>query len=409
MTVESDRHQRLVLRVGLLSLSVAVLGIALGTWLAHRRSATPPVKAPARPMPQLSIHAQGADWPMFGGGPAHLGRAAGTLGDRLELAWASKTSGPIKSSPAIVEGRVFVGSSDANVYALDLETGRRIWSCKTGDAVEAPVCVVGGAAYVGALDGWLYALDCNDGSLHWKYQTGGQIAGGANWVRSPQGDRVWIVVGSHDGSVHCVDSQSGQSVWTYKTDNYVNGLPAVAEGRCVIGGCDARVHVISAADGNGVTTIDSNSYIAASPAVHEGQVYVGNYDGVFLKADIGRGEVVWRHPVPDGPILTSPALGDGVVIFGARDKHVHCLRQQDGQVVWTFEALDNVDSSPAICNGKVVFGSDDGRLYMVRVTDGSLVWSYQVGKPIASSPAIAFGVVVVGCDDGSVYAFGEMR
>jgi outer membrane protein assembly factor BamB len=136
---------------------------------------------------------------------------------------------------------------------------------------------------------------------------------------------------------------------------------------------------------------------------------VGNYDGVFLKADIGKGEVLWRHPVPDAPILTSPAIGDQVVVFGARDKQVHCLRQQDGERVWTFKALDNVDSSPAICDGKVVFGSDDGRLYIVRVTNGSLVWSYLIGKPITSSPAVAYGVVVVGCDDGSVYAFGEMR
>jgi len=39
---------------------------------------------------------------MFGGGPAHLGRASGTLADKLEPAWTFKTSGPIKSSPAIV-------------------------------------------------------------------------------------------------------------------------------------------------------------------------------------------------------------------------------------------------------------------------------------------------------------------
>jgi outer membrane protein assembly factor BamB len=407
--MDSPHRQGEVIRTALLALGVAFLCIGLAIWLVHRRSVAPPAQAPIKPVPRLAIHAVGTDWPMFGGGPAHLGRASGTLADKLELAWTYKTSGPIKSSPAILEDRVYVGSSDANVCALDLRTGSRIWSYKAGDSVEAPVCVKEGVVYVGATDGWLYALDAKDGSLRWKYQTGGQIAGGANWVESPQGDRVWIVVGSHDGSVHCVDSRTGQSVWTYKTDNYVNGLPAVAEGRCVIGGCDARVHVISVADGNGVTTIDSGSYIAASPAIFEGQVYIGNYDGVFLKADIGKGEVLWRHPVPDAPILTSPALVDQVVVFGARDKQVHCLRQQDGQTVWTFKALDNVDSSPLICDGKVMFGSDDGRLYMVRVIDGSLVWSYLIGKPITSSPAVAFGVVVVGCDDGSVYAFGEMR
>jgi len=409
MAMDSLHKQNDVVRTALLALAVAVLCIGAGVWLAHQRHMSGSPLVPEKRQPQLSIHAEESDWPMFGGGPAHLGRASGSLADKLDLAWTFKTSGPVKSSPAIVDGRVFIGSSDANVCALDLRTGNRLWSYKAGDAVEAPVCVVAGVVYVGATDGWLYALDANDGALRWRYQTGGQIAGGANWVRSPQGDRVWIVVGSHDGNVHCVDSQTGLPVWTYKTDNYVNGLPAVADGRCVIGGCDARVHVISVADGNGITSIDSGSYIAASPAIWEGQVYVGNYDGMFLKADLSKGVVIWRHQVPDAQILTSPAIGDRVVVFGARDRQVHCVRQQDGQPVWTFKALDNVDSSPLICDGKVVFGSDDGRLYMIRVADGSLVWSYLIGKPIVSSPAVAYGVVVAGCDDGFVYAFGEMR
>lgn len=407
--MESFHRQRNVVTTGLLALAVAVVCIGLATWIAHRRSGARPAQGPAPSVPHLFVHAEGSDWPLFGGGQARPGRASGTLADKLELAWTAKTSGPVKSSPAIVDGRVYVGSSDANVYALDLRTGRRIWSRLVGDAVEAPVCVYDGAVYAGATDGLLYALDGKDGSLRWTYRTDGQIAGGANWVRSPQGDALWILVGSHDGSVHCVDGRTGRPVWTYRTDNYVNGLPAVAGATCVIGGCDALVHVISVADGNAVTTIDSGAYIAASPAIDEGQVYVGNYEGVFLRADLGRGQVVWRHTVPDGPIVTSPAIGDQVVVFGARDKQVHCLRLQDGQTVWTFKALDNVDSSPALCDGKVVFGSDDGRLYMVRAADGGLVWSALIGKPITSSPAVAFGVVVVGCDDGCVYAFGEMR
>ena len=404
-----QQQQGDVLRTAMLAAAVAVLCTGVGAWLAHRRSVPSSARGPDKGPPRLVIQAEGGDWPMLGGGPQHLGRATGTLADKLALAWTFKTSGPVKSSPAVVAGRVFVGSSDANLYALDLETGHRLWSYKAADAVDAPVCVEGGTVFAGSSDGFLYALDANDGALRWRYQTGGQIAGGANCVRSPKGNGLWIVVGSYDGSLHCVDAQTGQRVWTYKTDNYVNGSPAVADGRCVIGGCDARIHVVSVADGNGITTIDSGSYIAASAATWAGHVYVGNYNGDFLKANVASGQILWRCTVPDTPILTSPAVGEQVVIFGARDKQVHCVRQEDGQAVWAFKALDNVDSSPAICDGKVVFGSDDGRLYMVRVAGGSLVGSYQIGKPIASSPAVSHGVVVVGCDDGGVYAFGEMK
>jgi len=136
-----------------------------------------------------------------------------------------------------------------------------------------------------------------------------------------------------------------------------------------------------------VTTIDSGSYIAASPAILENEIYVGNYDGVFMMADVGKAEVVWRHAVPDSPILTTPALGSQVVVFGPGQAGP--LHSAPGRPAGLdFKALDNVDSSPVICDGKVVFGSDDGRLYMLRMKDGAPVWSYQIGRPIASSPLL---------------------
>src|SRR6266705_4703353 len=59
-------------------------------------------------------------WPMFRGGPALLGVAPVTLPAKLALAWTFKTQAPVKSSPAIAGGRVFIGSDDGNVYAVDL-------------------------------------------------------------------------------------------------------------------------------------------------------------------------------------------------------------------------------------------------------------------------------------------------
>jgi outer membrane protein assembly factor BamB len=84
---------------------------------------------------------------------------------------------------------------------------------------------------------------------------------------------------------------------------------------------------------------------------------------------------------------------------------VYALRRDNGQRLWTFKTLGEVDGSPAVCGDKVIVGSGDGRLYMLRLADGKEVWSYEIGRPIASSPAVAQGVVVIGCDDGTVYAF----
>jgi outer membrane protein assembly factor BamB len=349
-----------------------------------------------------------SDWPMFRGGQNLSGRAPGDLPDSFTALWKFKTGDAVKSSPVVVDNVVFVGSSDENVYAIDLETGRKVWAYETTDAIEATPCVIEDSVFVGSLDGFLYALNAKDGSLLWKYETEGQILGAANWTRSPDG-RIWILVGSYDNKLHCLDSKDGAVIWTYETDNYINGSPAVDDQKTVFGGCDALIHVVSLIDGSNVAEIDSGSYIAASAAFVDGQVYVGNYDNVFIRADVDAGKIAWKYTQSDEPFFSSPAVGEEVVIFGGRDGLVHCVGRDDGQVVWTFKTLGEVDSSPVICGDKVVVGSEDGRLYVLKLSDGTKVWSYEAGQPITSSPAVARGLIVVGCDDGYVYAFGAKQ
>ena len=384
---------------------VLVLCAMIIAALTNHSESTDEEQAPVAVQTRLKI-TEGSDWPMFRGEQRLLGRASGTLPDSLELVWKFRTDGSIKSSPVIVDDRVFVGSSDANVYSIDLETGHQIWSYKTDDAVEATPCVVNGAVFIGSLGNILYALDANIGTLKWKYQTEGKILGAANWTYAPDGSNVWILIGSYDNTLHCVDSKNGEAVWTYQTDNYINGSPAVDNNIAVFGGCDALIHAISLANGSKITEIDTGSFIAASPAFLNGQVYVGNYEDVFVKADIITNQIVWKYTDSNAPFFSSPAVGDNVVVIGGRDQYLHCIDRNIGIMLWKFQTLGEVDSSPVICGDKVIVGSEDGRIYMVRLLDGTKVWSYEIGQPVTSSPAVAKGAVVIGCDDGYVYAFG---
>jgi outer membrane protein assembly factor BamB len=353
------------------------------------------------------------DWPMFRGQQRLLGTQTGSIPDSpegedfLKLIWKFKTDDQIKSSPAIVDDIVYIGSSDEHIYAIDIKKGKQLWKYKTGDTVEGTPCVIEGSVYVGSSDGFLYALDANSGELKWKYETGGEILGSANWVLLPDDKTIWVLIGSYDNKLHCVDSTDGNVVWTYETDNFINGSPAVEKNVSVFGGCDAMIHVVSLAEGDMVKSIDSGSYIAASAAILDGQVYVGNYDNVFIKADIATGKILWKYEQGKAPFFSSPAIGRDFVVVGARDELVHCIGRNDGKKVWTFQTLGEVDSSPVICGDKVIVGSEDGRLYVLRLSDGSKLWSYEIGQAITSSPAVTNSMIIIGCDDGFVYAFGS--
>jgi outer membrane protein assembly factor BamB len=120
-------------------------------------------------------------------------------------------------------------------------------------------------------------------------------------------------------------------------------------------------------------------------------------------------KILWEYgdEKKGGAFFSSPAVNDKYIIIGCRDRSVHCVNKENGEGVWKFSTLDDVDSSPVICGDRVIVGSTDGRIYMLDVKDGSEKWSYELGSAIYSCPAITQGKIVIGADDGYVYTFGE--
>src|SRR6267378_3779532 len=90
-----------------------------------------------------------ADWPMFRGNPALTGVATGALPDKPALLWSFKTGGPVKSSAAIVDGRVFIGSENSKLYALNLADGKKLWEFPADGPIESSPLVLDGKVYFG--------------------------------------------------------------------------------------------------------------------------------------------------------------------------------------------------------------------------------------------------------------------
>lgn len=349
-----------------------------------------------------------AGWALHRGDRQLTGVAPGTLSADLHLKWTFPISRPANSSPVVADGRVYVGTDDGKVLAIDPGSGDEVWSRDVGAGVGAPPTVHDGRLYVGDEDGTLHCLAAADGEPLWTYPTDGEIAGAANWayVTDDEGEaHLRILVGSWDFHLHCVDAD-GKRVWAYETENYVNGTPAVVNGVAVFGGCDRNVYAVAVADGSERERVDTGSYIAASVAADGSEAYVGHFGGRVVRVDLEAGEIVWEYGEGDKPFFSAPALAGDRIVIGSRDDHVHCFARDNGERLWTFRTGGMVDASPVICDGKVVAGSDDGKVYLLDLADGTELWSHRLRDRITTSPAVANGQVLVACDDGKLYCFG---
>ena len=93
----------------------------------------------------------------------------------LTLKWSYTTGSTVYSSPAVVDGVVYIGSEDNNLYALNATTGAKLWSYTTGDRVDSSPAVANGVVYFGSSDGNVYALNAKTGHKLWSYAAGGLI------------------------------------------------------------------------------------------------------------------------------------------------------------------------------------------------------------------------------------------
>ena len=115
--------------------------------------------------------------------------------------------------------------------------------------------------------------------------------------------------------------------------------------------------------------------LAAAPSMAQ-STFRGNnaHTGVYQGAGPKQlGGVKWAFKA-GGPIVTSPAIADGVLYFGAMDGHLYAVVQDTGQEKWNFKSRMPIASSPAVSGGMVYFVSSAGSLAALDVATGQPKW-----------------------------------
>ena len=151
--------------------------------------------------------AQAGDWPMFRHDPSHTGYTNEKISGDLELLWSYELPlyGFARSSPAVADGKVFIGSNDYNIYCLDADTGRFIWRYKTNSRVSSSPAVADGKVFVGSGDHNIYCLNADTGALIWCYGT-------RDVVFSPVVADGKVFVGSRGDKLYCLDADTGRLI-----------------------------------------------------------------------------------------------------------------------------------------------------------------------------------------------------
>jgi polyvinyl alcohol dehydrogenase (cytochrome) len=178
--------------------------------------------------------AASSDWPMFGqnlNNTASIESNTGIDASKLRTKWVFTTGGDVSARAAVVNGVVYFPDWGGNLWAVNAKTGAKVWGVQLSSYFGAASgsihsrtspAVVNGTVFVGTQEGaYLLAIDASTGALKWATQ-----------LESPANDPFALITAS--------PSVSGGYVYTGVASNQ-EGLAAFIPGfKC----CNARGSVV---------------------------------------------------------------------------------------------------------------------------------------------------------------------
>lgn len=362
-------------------------------------------ETPAPPVPAGAWNTYHGDGTLTG--------AVGTLfPPALVQAWQALVGGPVEQTPVAGRGRIYAVTDRATVVALSGE-GREVWKrvitpeiATGGQAlplyVDAPLACFEDKIFVGTDDGILTALNADTGETAWRVPMDGFIHGTVIYQKE---SGSLFVVEQETGALLCLDINTGVLRWRSEGVDRADGSPSITADTVVYGSCASAMHVVSTKDGSRLRDIKiegGGGQVAGGVAVADGFAYAGCRDGRVMGAKINEASLAWIQTVSKTEVFSTPAVKGEWVVVTSLDGMLHALDRDTGEPRWRHE-LGGEPKSPVIAGDKVVVTSDDG-LFLVNLEDGARVWETRMAG-FLSSPAVVGAMIVVGCEDGTVTAF----
>ena len=324
--------------------------------------------------------------------------SAATVEDPAIL-WTFRTGGEIWSSPLYDEGRVFFGSNDKTLYAVDLESGSELWRFATQGEVRGVGDVANGIVYFASSDTFLYALSADDGSELWRFGPGTLppappvVAGDVVYLGSTKqvyaldavtGQELWrtqvggtiectprvidgrLLVGSNDGYLYAFAIESGTELWRFRTGGRVRSSPVEREGVLFFGSDDHYLYAIDANNsGTSYGVWNGSSHIRSAPAIDGETVLIATWDGVVSAHDCFTGTEVWRVGVGNW-ITAAMTVAEGVLYACSADCCCYAIDIGTGMILGRFCSSNWFAASATVVGDRVLLGGVDGNLYALR-------------------------------------------
>ncbi|RZA22954.1 MAG: PQQ-dependent dehydrogenase, methanol/ethanol family, partial [Proteobacteria bacterium] len=299
---------------------------------------------------------------------------------QLGLAWATEldTNRGQEATPIVVDGVMYISTAWSKVKALNAATGQILWEYDPKnigakavhaccDVVNRGVAVWDGKVFVGTIDGRLVALDADDGKEVWSTVTVDQSKP-YTITMAPRVVRGKVIIGNSGaelgvrGYLSAYDANDGKMVWRFYT---VPGNPA--------DGPDNAASDEAFAQFAGKTWSGKYWEMGGGGTVWDSVVYDADFDQLLV--GVGNG-APWNHRA------RSDGKGDNLFLSSilALDPDTGKYKwhyQVNPAETWDFTATQQITLADLTIDGKprkvLMQAPKNGFFYVIDRSNGKLI------------------------------------
>ncbi|MFC3458847.1 outer membrane protein assembly factor BamB [Massilia haematophila] len=158
--------------------------------------------------------------------------------------------------------------------------------------------------------------------------------------------------------------------------------PALAGNTLVVASADGAIVRVEALDGRAMWRIKAGSNLTAGVGTDGNVIVVGGAKGVLMAFDMD-GKALWKSQL-SSEILSSPAVGEGVVVARSIDNRIVGIDARTGETKWTVQRPSpplTLRNAPGMVvhDRDVIVAQPAGKLTSFLLATGAPRWEVEVG------------------------------
>lgn len=279
-------------------------------------------------------------------------------------------------------GKLYATNGVGDVKALNADTGEVLWKVKPAGPLRGSPTIAFGQLFVMTQDNQLISLSMTDGSLVWD-ESGSNTQSGVFGVAAPAAGQGTIVAGYSSGELTAYRYENGRSLWSdaLARTNISTTVGSVTD-------IDADPII----DSGRVYALGQGGRMAAYELVSGQRIWELNLAGISTPAIAGE----WIFTLTDDARLLAIARTSGRVRWITQLQRYKDEEDKEGAIFWT---------GPVLAGGQLWVASSRGALWRVSAGEGSASLFADIGAPVSLAPVVADGMLYLLDDSGTIHAY----